>query len=150
VQVLTDFPERFSTSSEVFIDQKPVTITEVGWNKGRAIIQFDSVDSEKEADNLRNKLIEIHHSQLQSLQEGQYYHFELVGLKVLTSSGEFVGNITEIITMSSHDTYVVKGPRGEVLIPAVEEVVKSVDLGGRSVVIEPIKGLLELNEKAVK
>lgn len=84
------------------------------------------------------------------MQEGQYYHFELVGLKVITTSGEPVGVITEIITMSSNDTYVVRGTRGEILIPAIGEVVKSIDLRNRSVVIEPIKGLLELNEKAAK
>ena len=150
VEVTTDFPERFSPGSEVFIDQKQVHITAVDWSKGRAILKLDSIDTVEEADKLRGKLMEIHHSQLQTLQEGLYYHFELVGLNVLTTSGEPVGKITDVLPTAGNDIYVVKGKRGEILIPAVEDIVQSVDIRSRSVIIEPIKGLLDLNEKPEK
>ncbi len=150
VQVATDFPQRFAPSSEVYLNRQAATILSAEWRKGQVIIKLNAVDSVEDADKLRGQLIEIHHSQLQSLPEGQYYHFQLIGLEVRTTQGEPLGEITDILTMSGNDTYVVKGARGEILIPAVEDVVKSVDLDTGCLTIEPIKGLLSLNEKAAK
>jgi len=61
-----------------------------------------------------------------------------------------LGNITEILTAESNDNYVVKGDEGEILIPAIEDVVKSIDLNKRRIVIEAIPGLLSLNQKKAK
>ncbi len=61
-----------------------------------------------------------------------------------------MGNITEILTAESNDNYVVKGDKGEILIPAVEDVVKSIDLNKGRIVIEAIQGLLSLNQKATR
>ncbi|HUV45818.1 MAG TPA: 16S rRNA processing protein RimM, partial [Dehalococcoidia bacterium] len=56
----------------------------------------------------------------------------------------------EVLTAKSNDNYVVKGNGGEVLIPAIEDVVKSIDLNKGCIVIEAIPGLLSLNQKTVK
>ena len=148
VEVATDFPQRFAPSSKVYINQQPTTIDSIEWHKGKAIIKLNTIGSIEDAEKLRGQLVEIHHSQLQPLPEGQYYHFELIGLEVGTTQGESLGKITEILTTSSSDTYVVNGARGEILIPAIEDIVKSIDLDKGCLVIEPIKGLLSLNEKA--
>ena len=150
VQVETDFPERFTPSSEVYIARQPATISSVEWRRGQVIIKISTVNSISDAEKLRGQLVEIHSNQLQALPDGQYYHFQLIGLEVKTTLGESVGEITDIITMSSNDTYVVRGNSGEILVPAIEDVVKSVDLDKGCLIIEPIKGLLNLNEKAVK
>jgi 16S rRNA processing protein RimM len=148
VRVITDFPQRFTPSSIVYINQLPMTIQSAEWRKGNAIIKLDTIDSIKAARKLVGQSIEIHHTQAYSLPEGQYYHFQLIGLEVWTTRGELLGNITEILSAESNDNYVVKGDRGEILIPAIEDVVKSIDLNKRHVVIEPIQGLLGLNQKA--
>ena len=144
VAVATDFPQRFAPSSKVYIDQRPATIDSVEWHKGKAIIKLNTIDSIEDAEKLQGQLVEIHHSQLQLLPEGQYYHFQLIGLEVRTTQGESLGKISEILTSPSNDTYVVNGARGEILVPATEDVVKSIDLDKRCLVIEPIKGLLSL------
>ena len=144
VEVATDFPQRFAPSSKVYIDQRPATINSVEWHKGKAIIKLNTIDSIEDAEKLQGQLVEIHHSQLQILPEGQYYHFQLIGLEVRTTQGESLGKISEILTSPSNDTYVVNGARGEILVPATEDVVKSIDLDKRCLVIEPIKGLLSL------
>ena len=61
-----------------------------------------------------------------------------------------MGNITEILTAESNDNYVVKRNEGEILIPAVEDVVKSIDLNKGRIVIEAIPGLLSLNQKTAR
>jgi 16S rRNA processing protein RimM len=91
--------------------------------------------------------VEIEHSQDYPLPEGQYYHHQIIGLQVRTTQGELLGSITEVLTGKSNDNYIVQGERGEILIPAIEDIVKSIDLEQGCVIIEAIEGLLSLNEK---
>ena len=142
VKVVTDFPQRFAPSSKIYINRQPMTIDSAEWHKGKVIIKLNQIDTIEAAQRLRGQPIEIHHRQLYPLPEGQYYHFQLIGLEVWTTQGELLGNITEILTAESNDNYVVSGDKGEILIPAIEDVVKSIDLDSRRITIEPIKGLL--------
>ena len=150
VKVITDFPERFSPQAKVYINCQPMTIKSAIWQKDRVIIKLGNIDSAQEAQRLQGQPIEIPYSQLRHLPEGQYYYFQLIGLEVWTTQGEPLGNITEVLTAESNDNYVVSGAKGEILIPAIEDVVKSIDLKNRRIVIEAIEGLLSLNKKAAK
>ena len=145
VEVITDFPQRFAPRSQIYINRQPMTIAGTEWHKGKAIIKLDTIDSIEQAEKLRGQVIQIHHSQLQPLPEGQYYHFQLIGLEVWTTQGELLGKISQILTAESNDNYVVRGAKGEILIPAIEDVVKSVDLDNGRITIEAIEGLLSLN-----
>ncbi len=148
LEAATDFPERFSPRSIIYIKRQPMTIDSAEWHKGKVIIKLNTIDSIEAAQQLRNQIVEIPYSQLYTLPEGQYYHFQLIGLEVWTSGGELLGNITDILTANSNDNYVVSGAKGEILIPAIDDVVKSIDLGKGYLVIEAIEGLLNLNQKA--
>ena len=148
VKLETDFPQRFTACSKVYIDRQPMTIDSAEWHSGKLVVKLSTVDSIHDAQKLRGKAIRIHHSQLYPLPEGQFYHFQLVGLEVRTTGGELLGNITEILTAESNDNYIVSGTRGEILIPAIEDVVKSIDLDKSCMIIEPIEGLLSLNQKS--
>ncbi len=147
VEVTTDFPQRFVPPSKVYINRQPMTIDSTEWHKGKATIKLNTIDSIGDAEKLRGQLIEIHHSQLYPLPEGKYYHFQLIGLEVWTTQGELLGNISEILPTPSNDNYVVNGANGEILIPAIEDVIKSIDLDKSCLLIEPIEGLLSLNKK---
>ncbi len=149
-RVITDFPQRFAPSATVYINRQPMIIDTTEQYKGEVIIKLNAVDSIAAARRLQGQPIEIHRSQAYSLPEGQYYHFQLIGLGVWTTRGERLGDITEILTGESNDNYVVKGDEGEILIPAVEDVVKSIDLDNRRLVIEAIPGLLSLNQKTAR
>lgn len=142
VEIATDFPQRFAPSSTVYINRQPMTIDSSEQHKNQVIIKLHTVDSIEGAQRLQGQFVEIHHSQVYPLPEGQYYHFQLVGLEVWTTQEELVGSIAEVLTGESNDNYVVRGARGEVLIPAIEEVIKSVDLDEGRITIEVIQGLL--------
>lgn len=145
VEVVTDFPHRLAPRSPVYVDRKPMTVASTSWHKGQAIVKLEGIDSADEAEKLRNKTLDIHYSQLESLPEGQYYHFQLIGLEVWTSQGQRLGKVVRILSTPSNDNYVVSGEKGEILIPAIEDVVKSIDLEAKRITIEAIKRLLELN-----
>ncbi len=148
VKIETDFPQRFAPGAEVYIDRQPMTIEDAEWQQGKLVIKLSTINSIEEAQKFRGKAIEISHHQVQPLPEGQYYYFQLLGLEVWTTQGELLGNISEILTTESNDVYLVRNAKGEILIPAIEDVVKSVDLDKGQIVIEPIEGLLNLNQKA--
>jgi len=153
IQVATDFPYHYAPSSKAYINHRPMTIDSTEWHKGAPIIKLSNIDSVEDGQKLVGQAVEIPRSQLQPLPQGQYYHFQLIGLRVETTQGEPLGNITEIIAAPSqnvNDIYIVNGSRGELLIPAIEDVVKSIDLEQGRMVIEPIKGLLSLNQKAAE
>ena len=143
VHVLTDFPERFAPAAVVYINRHPYTVDDCLWHKGKAIIKLDTVDSIEDIQSLHGQLIEIHHSQLKPLAEGGFYHFQLIGLEVWTTGREKLGHVIEILTPQSNDVYVVHGAKGEILIPAIEDVVKSIDIEEGRIIIEPMKGLLD-------
>jgi 16S rRNA processing protein RimM len=147
VQMETVFPQRFSPGEQVFVDGRPMTIAGVSWQRGRPMVRFSTIDSVKDAQQLRGKPIEIRQNQVQPLPEDHYYHYQLIGLEVRTTGGEHLGKIREIIAGQSNDVYVVPGKKGDILIPAIEDVVRSVDLEHGFMEIEPIAGLLELNRK---
>ncbi len=147
VEVATDFPQRFTPCAKIYINRQPMTIDSTQWHKGKPIIKLNTIEGIEAAQKLQGQLVEIHCSQVNPLPEGQYYHFQIIGLEVWTTQGELLGNITEILTADSNDNYVVSGAKGEILIPAIEDVVKSIDLNKGRIVIEAIDGLLSLNQK---
>lgn len=89
----------------------------------------------------------MEHNHTNPLPEGQFYHHQIIGLQVRTTRGEYIGEITDILEGKSNDNYIVRGSHGEILIPAIEDVVRSIDLDAGTITIEAIAGLLELNEK---
>ena len=103
----TDFPQRFARGARVYIDRQPMTISDSEWHGNRLAVKLETINSPEDARKLQGKVMEIHRSQVHPLPEGQYYHFQLIGLEVRTTRGEPLGNITEIISAVSNDTYVV-------------------------------------------
>jgi 16S rRNA processing protein RimM len=75
------------------------------------------------------------------LEEGEYYHFQLIGVRVETEDGEWLGQVAKVLETRAHDVYVVRGPRGEVLLPAVDELVLELDLESKRMVVHLLPGM---------
>ena len=142
VEVITDFPDRFSPEEQVYIDGSPVTIEMSKWHKGMVILKLAKIDSTEAVEKIRGQFMEVPQGQVRSLSENEYYQFQVVGLEVWTTDGEFLGRITQILPTGNNDVYVVRSEDREVLIPAIDDVVKSVELEQGRIVIEVIEGLL--------
>jgi 16S rRNA processing protein RimM len=85
---------------------------------------------------LRGRILEVPESALHPLQPGTYYQFQLVGMEVLDAQGRHLGILTEIVETGSNDVYVVKGDGGEVLVPALDDVVLDVDVSSRRMIVD--------------
>jgi 16S rRNA processing protein RimM len=80
---------------------------------------------------------------LPELGEGEFYHHQIIGLTVITSEGDVIGKIEEVLETGSNDVYVVRKDNNEYLIPAIKEVVTHIDLEKGQVTIKVMNGLLD-------
>jgi 16S rRNA processing protein RimM len=142
VQPLTDFPERFAPGCSLYVDGVAHVVEHCRWHKGKAHIRLSGVDSATAAEALRGRLLEVPEGELKPLSEGEYYQFQIVGLKVRTTEGQPLGKVTQVLSTASNDVFVVQGEGGELLIPAVEHVVRAIDLDGGWMEVELVEGLL--------
>jgi 16S rRNA processing protein RimM len=141
VRSLTDFPERFAPGRRLYAGGEPYTIEHCQWRRGYACLKFSGIDSTTAAEALRQRLLEVPESELMPLAEGEYYHFQILGLEVRSTGGEILGTVAEVISTGSNDVFLVQGPLGELLIPGTEDVIKSVDLEAGRMEIEMVEGL---------
>jgi 16S rRNA processing protein RimM len=106
------------------------------------LLKLDGTDDRNAADELRGMLVQIPVEEAVPLEEGEYYLFQLVGVRVETEDGEWLGQIVDVIETGANDVYVVRGPRGEVLLPAVDNIVLQLDLESKQMVVHLLPGLL--------
>ena len=146
-EALSDVPERFEGLSQVWLELSD------GFREARAIdkctierrgllIKFEGIDTPETANRLCGAYIQVPFKDTAPLPVGQFYVFALVGGQVVTENGRDVGQVRDILTMPANDVMVIDGPRGEILIPVIEEVVINIDADERRVVIRPMPGLL--------
>ncbi len=107
------------------------------------IVSFKGVWNRDQAEFLRGKEIYFPVAQLPELEEGEYYHYQLVGLQVLDVDGEVLGELVEIISTGSNDVYVVRKKEREILVPAIEDVIKEIDLQNKKMIVDLPEGLMD-------
>lgn len=107
------------------------------------LISFRGISDRQEASKLRNAMIEVDASMLPELGENEYYYHQIIGLSVVTSDGEVIGRVTEIMETPGNELYVVQGTDKEYLIPAVKQIIAGIDLNTGIMAITPIDGLLD-------
>lgn len=141
VQPLTDFPQRFAPGCRLYIDDEPYVIERCQWRRGYAYLKLSGIDDTDAAKALRQRLLEIPESELMSLAEDEYYHFQILGLEVQSTEGEALGTVVEVISTGGNDVFLVRGPEGELLIPAVDDVIRGIDLKTGRMEVELVEGL---------
>jgi len=99
---------------------------------------LEGVQSRAEAEQLRGKVVLVDAAELPPLDADEYYWQDILGMRVVTEDGGNVGTITEIFPTGSNDVYVVREGEREVLIPAIKDVVVSIDTKARTMVIRPL------------
>jgi 16S rRNA processing protein RimM len=107
------------------------------------LLRLQGIDTIDTAKSLVGNELCLPASELPPCQPGEFYAYQLEGLDVVTVAGERLGRVESLFPTGSNEVLVVRdGPR-EHLIPVIADVIRSVDLAGRQVVIEPLEGLLE-------
>ena len=147
VLLLTDIPNRFTGLGAVYAGPDHIRrlIQSVRPYKGEMIVlKLEGIDDANTAESLRDQNLAIPMSELAQLPPDSYYQHDILGLMVITLDGQKLGSIVDIIVTGSNDVYVIKAPDGsQVLIPAIKDVIKQVDLIRRTMYIDPLPGLLD-------
>ncbi len=148
IEPLTDFPERFGNLHRVFLVSpagKEIVCEVLSVrNAGGAIyLLFAGYDTPEKAKVLNGWLLKIPEAETVPLPDGSYYWFELIGMEVVSESGEKLGEIVDIFQTGSNDVYVLKKGRKEFFIPATKEVIRQVDKKAKRMTIRVLEGLLE-------
>ena len=149
VEVRTDEPElRLAPGAVLMTDPPstgPLTITDGRVHSGRLLLSFEGVRDRTGAEALRNTLLiaEIDPEEVPEDPE-EFYDHQLVGLDVVTESGEPIGELAEVVHLPSQDLFLVRRPDGrEVMIPFVVQIVPEIDLENQRVVVTPPPGLID-------
>jgi 16S rRNA processing protein RimM len=148
IEPLTDHPERFTGLRRVYLtpprgESRQCAVRSVRYMDGAPLVLFEGYDSPEKARELNGWLVQVPQEEAVPLPEGQYYWFELIGLEVVTESGEKLGTIVDIFETGSNDVYVVKAGKKEIFLPATHEVIKQVDREAKRMVIHVMEGLLD-------
>ena len=105
------------------------------------ILELEGVQDREQAGALRGLQVFVDRAQLPEPEEGCCYAGELIGLLVQDPAGKILGVLDEIFDNGAHEVYVVKGERGEILLPVLQGVVLEVDLENRRMVVSVPPGL---------
>jgi 16S rRNA processing protein RimM len=119
------------------------TVARFRWHSGELLLQLADVRDRNAAEMLRDQLVQIAREDATPLEPGQFYEYQIVGLNVVTTDGEPLGQVAEVLSTGANDVYIVQGPRGEVLLPARAEVVQAIDLDAGTMTVTLLPGLLE-------
>ncbi len=138
VQILTDNPARFKPKARLWAGQQPVTITASREAQGYVYLMLKGFHDRTSVDKLRHALLQVPEAELPPLPEGEYYRFQLIGLTVIDRAGNVLGTLDEIIETGANDVYRVHPEAGpDLLLPALSDVILSVDLAARRMVVDP-------------
>jgi 16S rRNA processing protein RimM len=122
---------------------RPFTVESVRPHAPFLLIRFQEVTSLEQAQELRNAVVSVEERWLPPVREGEFYYYQMIGLNVLTTTGENIGRIAQVFFSGGHDVWVVRQGKKEHLMPVTDEIVRSIDIAGGHVIIEPMEGLLE-------
>ena len=147
VNPFTDDISKFEDLKYVYIqlknELKKVKIEQVRYNKNQVLLKLEGIDSIEEAEKYRNFYLKTEKESQEDLGEDTYYIVDLIGLDVYSDKNEYLGKIEDVFPTGSNDVYVVKDNLGkQILIPAIADVVKEVDLKNKKMTINLIPGLI--------
>lgn len=145
MQVITDFPERLTSGVLVYAGEAhtPLRIRSARPHAQGLLLAFEGYDSPEAIGAWRNALLFVPTADRPPLPDGEYYHHQLLGLKVVDQAHRPLGFLKEILLTPANDVYVVQAPDGsELLIPAVEAFISKIDLTEEIIQVQVIPGLL--------
>ena len=148
VETRTDEPdERFAPGAVLSVDGpvKELVVERTHWHSGRLLVTFQGAQDRNDAEALRGLLLHVERDAAETPDDPEeYYDSSLEGCEVTLADGTAVGTVAEVIHLPAQDLLSVRTPdERDVLVPFVSEIVPSVDIAARRIVIDPPPGLLD-------
>ena len=147
VKPFTDDIKEFETFETIYVQKKTelieFKIESVRYAKNMVLLKLKGIDDIDSAEALRNLYIKVSREQLPELQENSYYIVDLLECEVVTVEGKILGKMDDVFNTGSNDIYVVKNEKGkQILLPAIKEVIKTIDIPNRKITVKLMEGLI--------
>jgi 16S rRNA processing protein RimM len=142
---LTAYPERLGAIKTLYVgeDYTPCRVQRIRPHQAGMLILFQGLADRDQAEELRGEMVYIHMDDAIPLEDGEYYLFQIEGIRVVTDEGQELGHLTDYIETGANDVYIITTPEGnEVLIPAIPDVIQQVDLDVHVMTIKLLDGLI--------
>jgi 16S rRNA processing protein RimM len=138
--------DNLQSLDEVFIKQadgqtNPYSLKHIKKQKHNFILTLKGIDDAEAAKSLLGCTVLMPAAKLVKLPEGEYYWRELIGLDVITEEGRFLGKIKEIFPTGSNDVYICGGGEREILLPAIADVIRTINTKKGMMVVRLMEGL---------
>jgi len=145
IEVRTDDPDlRFIVGNKLTLDNgKQLSIKSSRWHNQVLLLAFDGINDRNQIEELRDQLISAE-VDTNNMAEGEYHFQQLIGSEVFLKSGGLVGVVDEIIKLPSQDLLSVNKDGKEVLIPMVKQIIVSIDIKTKKIVVDPPEGLFDV------
>jgi 16S rRNA processing protein RimM len=146
IKIITDYPDRLIKHKTVYIgpQARAFQVERAHLHYGYVLMKFVGFETDTSVAKLRGEIVQIPAQEAAKLKKNQYYHHQIIGLKVVTENGDPLGTLAEILETGANDVYLVRTPEGkEILVPAIKSVVKEINLDAKTITVELIPGLGE-------
>jgi len=146
VKPLTDDITRFNKLKTVYINMKEelteFPIEKVQYNKNMVLLKLQGIDTTQKAEEYRNFYIKIDRKDSVKLPENSYFIIDLIGCDVYDEENNLLGKLEDIYPTGSNDVYAVKNDLGkQLLLPAIKDVIKQVDIANKKIIVKLMEGL---------
>ena len=143
VLVLSDVPDRFAEGAELWLeDGRVLTVAAARPHKDRLLVRFEGVGDRTQAEALQTSLLVVPVSASPELPDGSWWDHQIEGCAMETDTGRALGTVREVIHTAANDVWAaVDDAEAETLIPVLKDVVISVDVDGKRIVVREIPGL---------
>lgn len=148
----TDDANRFKKLKEVILDtgkeQLPLEIAQVKFFKNLVILKFKGIDNINDIEKYKGKSLYVTREHAVKLKKDEYFIADLIGMRAVTEEGEELGTIQDVLQTGANDVYIIKKDgEDELLVPAIKDCVKDVDIEGGVMTLHLLEGLRGINKK---
>lgn len=145
LEVITDFPERLQPEVGVYVgeEHRLLRIRDRRQHARGLLLAFEGYHDPERVGELRNQWVYVRAEDRPPLPEGEYYHHQLLGLRVVDEEGKHLGILTHILDTGANEVYVVRPESGpEILLPAIEPVILDINIEKGEMRVHVLPGLI--------
>ena len=143
---LTDDISRFEKLKEVYMEENnelvKYKVESIKFLRSTVAVKLKGIDSEEAANKLKGSYIKVDRKSAVKLPKDTYFICDLIDSEVYDEKAQLLGTVKDVLQTGSNDVYVVQSTGKDILIPALKDVVKKIDLENKKIMVEMPEGLI--------